>query len=97
MAGDHGGGAGWDEEGGEGGLGRVPQPPDRLSLVRKDIVTCDGGIMAVERGGMRRVGRAVLVESPSPLTGSPKSRQRPSALANIRPPLAPLLCCTATS
>ncbi len=53
--------------------------------------------MAVERGGMRRVGRAVLVESPNPLTGSPKSRQRPSALTNIRPPLAPRLCCTATS
>ncbi len=31
--------------------------------------------MVVERGGMRRVGRAVLVESPTPLTGYPRSKQ----------------------
>jgi hypothetical protein len=31
--------------------------------------------MAVEQGGMRRVGRAVMEESPFPLTGYPKSKQ----------------------
>jgi hypothetical protein len=67
---------GWDEEGGKGSLGGVPPPHDLLPQVQADKVTCDGGIMAVERGGMRRVGRAVLVESPSPLTCSSKSRQR---------------------